>query len=51
VLALEELEVTGSALERGEPPRTAAPTLCAAAPVERRDRGRRADEPSEEERP
>jgi hypothetical protein len=51
VLALEELEVTGSVLERGKPARAAATALRATAPVERRDGRGRADEPSEQEGP
>jgi len=35
VLALEELEVAGSALERGETSRSPASTLRAAAAIER----------------
>src|SRR6185295_19907776 len=49
-LPLEELEVAGGALECGEPARTSAATLRAAAAVERRDGGGRADETSQEER-
>lgn len=47
-LALEELEVTGRALEGGEAPRAPATTLGAPAAIERRDRRGRADEPSQE---
>ncbi len=48
-LVLEELEVARRALEGREAARAAAPLLRASPPVDRRDRGGRADEPSQEE--
>jgi hypothetical protein len=50
VLALEELEIAGSALERGEATRSSATALRPAAAIERREGRGRADEASEEER-
>jgi hypothetical protein len=49
-LVFEQLEIARSALERREAARAAAPPLDAAAPVERRDDCRRADETAEQER-
>jgi sugar/nucleoside kinase (ribokinase family) len=49
-LALQELEVTGRALECGEPARTTASTLQTPAPVERRRHCGGTDEPAEHER-
>jgi hypothetical protein len=50
-LVIEQLEVAGSALERGEAAGATTSPLDAAAPVERRGDCRRADEAAEEERP
>jgi hypothetical protein len=51
VLAVEELAIAGSALERGEPSRASAPALGAATTIQCGDRRRRAEQASEEERP
>lgn len=50
-LALEELEVARSALERGQPARTPTAALRSPPTVHCRDRGRGADDSSQEERP
>jgi hypothetical protein len=47
-LLLEQLEVAGRALERGEPARPPAATGETAAPVEGGERGGGAHEPAEE---
>jgi hypothetical protein len=50
VLALEELEIAGSAFEGGEATRSSATSLRAAPAIERREGRGRADQASEEER-
>ncbi len=50
MLAVEQLSIARSALERGESPWPAASTLGAAAAIEGGDGRRRAKQPSQEER-
>jgi hypothetical protein len=48
-LLLEKLEIAGRTLESGETARSDTATLNAPPAIQRGDRGRRADEPSQKE--